>query len=129
MTCPTILDCINERSSALYTAYLRDPNDAPVVIAQLSGLELTLHDPETGDIINSRDGQDVLNDNDVTVVDVTVNGETIAKVSWSIQPGDTVVVDDTKLKETRVALFKYVWNGGQHHHEYRFQVRNLAQVA
>lgn len=122
------MDQINESSSALKPFYLRDLNGDPLVTAQLTGLTLTLHDPATGAIINSRDGQDVLNTNDVTVADVSLDGETIAKVSWAIQPEDTPILDDTKAKERRTALFKFTWAQGQHYHAYEFQVVNLGKV-
>lgn len=122
------MDCINEESSALYVAYLRDPADNPVTLAQLTAVELTLFDPDDDAIVNGRDGQDVLNENDVTIADVTLNGETIAKLSWQIQPEDTVMLDDTKRKENRTAQFRFAWDGGQHHHPYTFQVKNLHLV-
>lgn len=115
------MDCINEESSALYTATLKDPEGNVVALAMLSALTLTLHDPETGGLINGRDAQDVLNKNDVTI-------DAAGELSWSIQPEDTVIVDDTKLKENRTALFRFVWSGGQHHHAYEFQVKNLGKV-
>lgn len=122
------MDCINEESSALYVAYLRDPEGEPVTLAQLTGLELTLFDPDTGAIVNGRDDQNALNANDVTVEDVEDGEETIAKVSWQIQPEDTVIVDGSKLKEKRSAHFKFVWDGGQVQHVYEFQVKNLQHV-
>jgi hypothetical protein len=122
------MDRINEASSGLYEAYLYTPAGDPVTLAQLSGLTLTLLDPDSHATINGRDGQNILNANNVTVADVTLDGATIAKVSWSIQVADTPVLNDRKDKETRVALFKYTWSGGQHHHRYTFQVQNLQRV-
>lgn len=115
-------DCINEGSSGLYTATLKTPAGVPVTGAMLDTLTLTLYDKETGAIVNARDAQDVLNKGNVAI---DVEGE----IAWSIQPADTVILDATKCKETRVAKFRATWTGddgpGAHVWEYPFQVVNL----
>lgn len=115
-------DTITEGSSGLYTATLATPGGTAVTAVMLTALSLTLYDKETGAIVNSRDAQDVLNKGNVTI---DAEGE----IAWSIQPADTVILDATKEKETRVALFHATWNTGsetgEHRWEYTFQVDKL----
>lgn len=133
------MDCINEESSAFYWARLRQPaqfgqtKGDPVTKAQLAALWLTLFDDETLAIVNGRNVQNVLDANNVTVVDVTEDGATIAEVRWKVQPADTVILDSTKEKENRIARFDFEFDDDagdpqEHKHEVPFQVKNLHLV-
>lgn len=133
------MDCLNEESSAFYWARLRQParfgqtKGDPVTKAQITGLFLTLFDEETLGVINNRDRLDALDANNVTVVDVTEDGATIAEVRWKVQPEDTVILDSTKEKENRIARFDFEFDDDdgdpqEHKHEVPFQVKNLHLV-
>ena len=99
---------IFEQSSADLTATLLQDSDDPQSVvpgSSLLSLTLTLYDVETGQIINQRDNQDVLNTNQVTVDE---NG----LLTWYMQPEDTIIVTDElppDSTEQHIALFTFTW--------------------
>lgn len=95
---------VRERTTAFYTTTIVDENDVGVDLANIATLTLTYYDAETNTIINSRDDQDVLNTNNVTVA--TTGGTVI----WTLQPLDTIIVDDRKELERHIAFFTWTWN-------------------
>ena len=113
---------LNENSSALYTASLKDPEGVAVTKDMLESLSLTWYDPDREDeIVNGREVQDVFDTNNVTI---DVNGV----LSWEIQPEDTIILNATKRFERRKALFHFVWSEGEHFHEASISIRNLHLV-
>jgi hypothetical protein len=109
---------IPERQSGRFQATLLDENGVFVPGSSLSTLTLTLYDRATDAIINGRNAQDVLNNNNVSVSEAGV-------VVWSITPADTpivgtpvtttiVTVDGERVVgvEAHVALFRATWEGG-----------------
>jgi hypothetical protein len=114
------MSCVNEESSFQYKARLKDPDGN--VITSFSAIELTIYDPETDEIVNSREAVNV---NGANGGDVDDEGW----FTWDSEPDDAVILDDTKRKENRVLQFRFAWpGGGQHYHEFEFQVKNLALV-
>ena len=95
---------VRERTTAFYTTTIVDENDVGVALANIATLTLTYYDAETNAIINSRDDQDVKNTNNV-VVAATGGG-----VTWTLQPLDTIIIDDRKELERHIALFTWTWN-------------------
>jgi hypothetical protein len=79
----------NELSSGEYSATLVDEHGDPVPLSEITSLQLTLVDFNTGEVINDRDHQDALNTNDVTV------HPTSGLLTWSIQPEDNIIVTNT----------------------------------
>lgn len=81
---------------------------APLPVTSINTLKLTFYDVRTDAIINGRDDQDILNDNDVTV---DVDGV----LEWAVQPEDNPIFN-TKLRpgarEQHRALFVWTYNGG-----------------
>lgn len=118
---------VNEGSTPIYAATLVDEaTDDPVVLADISSIELTYYDRRTGNIINSRDGQNINNTNDVTI------HPTSGLLTWTLQPGDTVIVD-TELGcgavEAHIALFEWeLTNGRRGKKEVRLDIVNLQKV-
>jgi len=117
---------VNQRSSAIYTGTMLDELGDPLELADLDTVTLTLYDLATGRIINGRDGQDVMNANDVSVHD------TSGLVTWYIKPADNIIVGNIAEGEleVHVALFRWTWTGygpyGQNwenNHEFRLKVR------
>jgi hypothetical protein len=104
---------IREQSTPVITLELRDQDGNK--INTLSALELTYYEKKTGDIINLRDKQNVLNTDGVVF--------SAGTVTWKLGLEDTKIMrkeikdfdSDTKSEdwnEKHVALFKYKFNAG-----------------
>ena len=125
MAITTILDYpIAERTTAELTARLYDEVGNAIDVLLLTTLTLTLYvkdDPTT--IINSRNGQNVLNINDV-VVDSNGN------LTWIMAPADNAIIDDNDESEVHVALFEWTWSAGAKagRHEIEITVQNMENV-
>ena len=87
---------------------------------QPSVITLTHYDRLTGDILNSRTDQNVLNANNVTVT----NGAVV----WSMQILDNPILDTTLPAEIHVALWEWTTTDGAGKHETIFRVINLSKV-
>ncbi len=114
----------NERTTGRYTAVLVDESDVPVGSTIITALTLTLYDKASGAIINSRNDQNALNANGVTL-DVSGN------LAWTVSYLDNVILDSGKHVEHHVALFEWVWASGtkEGRHEVAIQVVNLEKVS
>lgn len=112
------MDTINEGSTATYTATLTGPDGVQIEKAILTEITLTLYDRITGNVINGRDAQDILDANDVSIA-------TDGTLTWELQPEDTVIVNIAKRGEWHVGLFRYTWTNGKHTHEVRMRIVNL----
>lgn len=114
-----------EGQTGQYSFSLVDENDAAILLADLATLTLKLYDVSTDGIINSRNAQNVLNANNVTV-------SSGGAVVWSIQHADNVIAGspDRGTYETHIALFEWTWYGGAKYnsHELELQVLNLNKV-
>lgn len=124
MAIRTVLSTIiPEDSTSTYTAILRDQDGVAVGAASLTALTLTLYNEATGAIINSRNAQNVLNANNVTV---SAGGV----LTWSMQEEDNPIIDSGLGIELHTALFAYTWDSGARssRHEAVFQVQNLGQA-
>ena len=115
---------IKEKTTAQYTAVVTDDLGNPLPAASLATLTLTLYviktDGTTG-IVNSRNAQNVLNANNVTV-----NGN--GAITWQLQVGDTTLVEVLPF-ERHIALFTWTWTSGTGRHEVIFNVQNLVLVS
>ena len=128
---------VNERSSKVVTFTILDENSDPVPDSVLTTATLTLYDigttpsaagsPVAG-IINSRDSQDVLNDNDV---DIDADG----LVTWATQPEDNIIVTERRQVERHRAMFHFSWPGGSpgttgsFDYEFEIEVVNLRKAS
>lgn len=114
---------IPEKASAWYTATLKDRVGTAIPAASLSTLTLTFYDlavPAT--FINSRNQQNVLNTNNVTL-------DSSGNLVWTLQVADTTLGSQSNVMEYRVALFE--WYGasvGYGKHEVLLAVQNLTNV-
>lgn len=117
----TNLDTIvTERSTPEYESTILDQNKSAVPI--LDSLTLTLWDEATGNAINGRDKQNVLNAN---------GGSFNSGVfTFVMTPLDTAIVDATKGTENRRITYDAIWNGGDGRktHDVRFKVQNLKKI-
>lgn len=115
---------INEKCTGQYTATIVD-NDGvtPLPAATLATFTLTLYvikQDGTTAIVNTRNVQNILNANNVTV---TPGG----LVTWAIQVGDTTLIEAIPY-ERHIALFQWTWANGAGKHEMALIVRNLLLV-
>lgn len=123
---------IDEREGGSYLATILDDLGALIPGATLTALALTLYvirrDGSTA-IVNNRDHQDVLNQNQVTVyntLQTAPDGRTY-NLRWKIQPEDTTLVEELQ-HERHIGLFEWTWPQGQGKHEVVLKVRNLTMV-
>lgn len=88
-----------ERSSGVYSATLLDETGATVTA--LDTVRVWLRDVATGQILNSRDGQSLLN----------ANGGTFSAgvLTWQMAPADHAIVGGNAL-ERHEAVFEAVWD-------------------
>ena len=114
---------VNEKITARYTADVQDHVGNAIAGSSLTTLTLTVYDKSTGDVINSRDAQDVLNTNGVTV-------DGSGNLIWVIDPDDNAIVTSTSKVEKHIALFEWTWDSGNKEgkHEVVIQVKNLTKV-
>lgn len=112
------MDTIHEGSSALYTATVTGPDGA--VVTAFTSVLLTLYDEYTGNIINSRHDQNVLNANNVSI-----NAST-GLLTWQIQPEDTIIISTSRKGEWHTAIFVFTWSVGRYVHRVRMRVVNYA---
>jgi hypothetical protein len=98
---------VNETSTAFYDFNLVDENDAAIALASLSSLTITLTDDATGAVLNSRNAQNGLNANGVTV-------SSVGKVTWEMSPADNAIVGSPVPDggETHTAVFRWTWASG-----------------
>jgi hypothetical protein len=119
----------DEKSAGSIEFDIYDRDGEPVPVAGILTAELTLYDWDTGagggsphpGIINNRDGQDVLNLNDVTLSD----SPTVGHVLWDVQPEDNPIVTNRREVERHRAMFLFAWSGGEFRKELELLVRNL----
>src|SRR5262245_61380196 len=96
---------LREQTSAKLSFQLLDQNGLGFLPTTVT-LTLYLAGDEDA-IINSRDEQNVLNANNVTI-------DSSGNLLWSIQPADLAIVgSDTQPYEIHVALFEWTWGSGQ----------------
>jgi hypothetical protein len=101
---------VNEGNVVLLSGTLLDEESAPVPVAALGTMTLTLYDLATDAIINSRDGQNILN----------LNGGTFAPTSGAFEltlgSADNPIVTPAAIPvgqtETHIALLESTWSGG-----------------
>jgi hypothetical protein len=113
---------INEKTTGIYTANLVDENNAAIPGASLTSLTLTLYSLHTGVVVNSRDNQNVLNQNNVTV-------DSNGLLTFSIQEADTTILNTELATETHRALFRFGWGSNKKKsHEVDIVVTNLFKL-
>ncbi len=95
--------------SGQYTGTLQTADGTAVVYdaggtatPRISTLTLTLKDAASTSVVNSRNAQDVLNANNVTV-------DSAGALKWLIQPGDTALLDSSRAVEEHLARFTFAY--------------------
>jgi hypothetical protein len=126
MATRTDIGRMNERSTATYTATLKDSASVVIPLASLTTLTLTLKDDATDTVLNSRNAQNVLNTNNVTF------HATSGLLTWSIQSADNAIASTRKDgHERHTATFEFTYNSGANRdwHEVTWLVRGSGVVA
>jgi len=102
---------VQENKTGIYTFTLQDVTGSAIDKVDLLRLTLTYYDILTEQIINTRQDQDALDMNDVTVfTEVPPGGMLpVTTVTWFLQPGDCAIVDDRHGVEHHAALFQWAW--------------------
>jgi len=114
---------VTERTSAQYTATLKDSAGVALALTSIVTAVLTLKDVEAASVINSRTAQDVKNANNVTI------HATSGLLTWNIQPADNVIVTTGTEIELHRAVFEIVYATDQKLvHEVYLLVRNVSGV-
>lgn len=98
---------VDERTTRVLTATLQSRTGTVITLAEVSTLTLTYYNVADGSTLNSRDGQNVLNTNNVTL------HATSGLLTWTMQPADTAIVDDNLLIERHRALFEWTLTNGE----------------
>lgn len=93
---------VNEGTSAQYTGQLVDETGSAISGNSLNSLKLTLYDKSTGTILNSRNKQNVLNGNNVTV-------NSTGYLVWTLSAADNAIVANP-AGELHCALFEWEWS-------------------
>lgn len=124
-------EVINEGSTKTYTATL-SVNGAPIALADIVSLTLTLQQVSKprgglevlGAIVNGRDGQDVLNANNVTI------HATSGLLTFVLQSLDTTILVNTNQFETHRATFQCTYSGANKlTWDVDFLIRNLLGIS
>ena len=99
--------------SGVFTGTLLDTAGVAIPLANINSVTLTLTNAATGAVINSRNSQNVLNANNVTI------HATSGALSWLIQPGDTSLIDASSPYEEHIAEITWTYETtkvGKHTH-------------
>lgn len=121
---PSTVDVL-EQTTPVYTATITDETGMPLPASSLSTLTLSLYvirADGTITYINSRQSQNVLNANNVTV-------DSNGLVTWAIQVADTTLIDALPF-ERHLALWSWTWptnRAGKH--ELVLTVKHLGTVS
>lgn len=118
---------IDEKSTGKYTATLTDEDGVVIPLADLDAITLTLFLPESSEntVINSRNQQDIKNDNNVTI------HNTSGLLTWLIQQGDTTITDTEREEphEIHRAMFEFQFQTSKYgKHIVDLYVQNLRRV-
>lgn len=89
--------------SGIFTGTLLDVAGTAIPLSNIVSVTLTLTNDRDGSVVNSRNSQNVLNTNNVTI------NATTGAITWLIQAADTAMVDSTQSWEDHVATFTFTY--------------------
>ena len=114
---------IKEQETGVFSFTIRDEDGVVIPASQLTAVLFTVYVPTSGAIVNTRNAQNVLNQNNVTISEAGV-------VAWTQQIADVTILDDTLEMETHRCLFLFTWQGGARSKPYEvdFELENLAKL-
>lgn len=116
---------VNEDTTPILTAQLKDSDGTNLTLVNLDTITLTLFIPKTGQIVNSRNAQDIKNTNGVTI-------SATGLLTWTMAAADTAILisDTDNTMEIHRALFEFVrvTTGLRGKKLVDIVIKNLAQV-
>ena len=128
-----------EGSSGFIRAQVTNQENVAVTVDQYTVATLTLYDLDTGEIINSRDAQDLLSGASPETGQNDVTFEADGYFQWDLQaavpnvspadPGDNRIVTLRRQIERHRAMFHFAWDGGAFNYEVEIEVANLRMVS
>lgn len=131
MTSRTEINCKENTSFPAYATleYYNGSAYVPILSAQVDSIEMTLVNVNettlATSIVNSRQKQDVFDDNDCTF------HATTGLFTWDVRPEDTEIVGSTPInaKEKHLATFTVTWDTTKKmHFEILLIIENLRSV-
>lgn len=117
---------INQLNSGRYTSTFRDEDGA--LFYGVETFQLTLYNKLDDSIINGRDYQDVLNNNQVTLYSTLQNGvddkgnPITYNMRWNLLPLDNPIINEGLPVEEHVALFVATWSSGARQMNTQFSI-------
>jgi hypothetical protein len=125
----TLSSTVVENTTGLYIFSLVDAAGQGLAASQIEALTLTYYDVASKAILNSREGQDVLNTNHVAL-ETVAGPPLVTTITWTLQPADTVILDDAWSIEPHAAIFRWTWDSGTRHgaHAVQFGIENVADA-
>jgi hypothetical protein len=118
-----------ELTTGYYTFQFVDEAQQAVDAGLITSLVCTLYEAQTGQVVNSRLHQNVINANQGTLT-TDPGPPPVTTFELELLPADTAILDQTHATEQRVLLFQWTWAGGQRAgaHTTTFPVTNLTFV-
>lgn len=118
---------VHEKEARFYDLTFTDQDGIQIPLASMSALTLSLFLKDSDPIvyINSRNAQNVLNANNVTI-------DSAGKITWAIQSADLAMQDAGAEVEVHVAIFHLTTTGGtpvQVRKEMHLYVDNMEPVS
>lgn len=111
------------QSSGDFTGTLKDAAGTAIPLANIVSCTLTLTNAADGSIVNSRNAQNVLNANNVTI------NSTTGALRWLIQPADLTLVDSSVPVEEHIATFKWTYETNKvGFHTHRLRIVNFLML-
>lgn len=121
---PSLFEVVEQGSGQCTAVIVGNDGVTPISSAVLLTLTLSLYvikQDGTDQIVNSRNVQNVLNANNVTV-------DTAGNLTWTYQAADTTLVEEIPF-ERHIAIFAWTWPAGAGRKEILLNVRNLHRIA
>ncbi len=113
---------VKERETGIESFSLKDEDGNAIPAGSLTSATLTLHVVHTGAIVNSRNAQNILNANNVTI-------DGTGLLAWTIQAADMAITDDSRRVEVHRALFVFKWGSGREKpYEIDYEIENMSKL-
>lgn len=107
---------IPEGTTHTITLIFSDDDGESLTLESMSEILLTLYQMTSGEIINGRSGQNILNENNGTLSSFGDPGK--LRMDFELQPPDSAVLGEDPV-EWHVARFDWKWNGGAKRDRYQ----------
>jgi hypothetical protein len=114
---------VKQNTTFKYTVTFKDEDSAAIAESAIDSITMTHYDRDTGEIINSRDAQDVHDTNNCTY------GTTDGLFTWTALRADTPIVNEKCSEEIHVVLLEVNYGTTKYaFHEFEIIVTNTRKV-